>query len=104
MAVFRLRTVCIVPSKREDTKDTYRLNLDYDINDNSMMYASITTGHRAEGITLVFFSKTASYDPEELTAYELGYKTQWLDNSLQLNGSIYLLRLRKCSYGCDRSQ
>jgi len=77
------------PFKRKDTKVTYRLNLDYDINDNSMMYASITTGHRGGGYNLVFFSNTASYDPEELTAYELGYKTQWLDNSLQLNGSIY---------------
>ena len=40
------------PFKREDTKDTYRLNLDYDINDNSMMYASITTGHRGGGYNL----------------------------------------------------
>ena len=68
---------------------TYRVNLDYDINDNAMMYASVTTGHRGGGYNLVFFSNTASYDPEELTAYELGYKTQWLDNSLQLNGSFY---------------
>ena len=37
----------------------------------------------------MFFSKTPTYDPEELIAYELGYKTQWLDNSLQLNGSFY---------------
>ena len=52
MAVFRLRTVLYRPFKREDTKDTYRLNLDYDINDNSMMYASITTGHRGGGYNL----------------------------------------------------
>ena len=77
------------PFERKDTKVTYRVNLDYDINDNAMMYASVTTGHRGGGYNLVFFSNTASYDPEELTAYELGYKTQWLDNSLQLNGSFY---------------
>jgi len=77
------------PFDREDTKTTFRLNVDYDINDNAMMYASVTTGHRAGGYNLVFFSKTPTYDPEELVAYELGYKTQWLDNSLQLNGSFY---------------
>ena len=77
------------PFERKDTKTTFRVNLDYDINDNVMMYASATSGHRAGGYNLVFFSKTPTYDPEELIAYELGYKTQWMDNSLQLNGSFY---------------
>ncbi|MCB1854791.1 MAG: TonB-dependent receptor [Halieaceae bacterium] len=30
-----------------------------------------------------------SYDPETATNYELGAKTQWLDNRLQLNGAIF---------------
>ena len=77
------------PFEREDTKMTFRLNVDYDITDDFMMYTSVTTGHRAGGYNLVFFSKTPTYDPEELIAYELGYKTQWLDNALQLNGSFY---------------
>ena len=38
---------------------------------------------------MVFFSATPDYDPEELVAYEFGYKTQLLDNTLQLNGSFY---------------
>ena len=77
------------PFERTDTKTTFRLNLDYDVNDNLMLYLSATSGHRAGGYNLVFFSKTPTYDPEELIAYELGYKSQWLDNSLQLNGSFY---------------
>ena len=77
------------PFEREDTKTTFRLNVDYDITDDFMIYTSVTTGHRAGGYNLVFFSKTPTYDPEELVAYELGYKTQWLDNALQLNGSFY---------------
>ncbi len=77
------------PFEREDTKTTFRVNLDYDINDNAMMYASVTSGHRAGGYNLVFFSNSPTYEPEELIAYEIGYKTQWMDNSLQLNGSFY---------------
>lgn len=37
----------------------------------------------------MFFSATPAYDPEELLAYELGYKTQLLNDTFQLNGSFY---------------
>ncbi|MFZ8973795.1 MAG: TonB-dependent receptor domain-containing protein, partial [Pseudomonadales bacterium] len=77
------------PFERKDTKTTFRVNLDYDISDNAMVYVSATSGHRGGGYNLLFFSKTPTYDPEELLAYEFGYKTQWLDNALQLNGSFY---------------
>ena len=56
------------PFDRKDTKTTFRLNLDYDMNDNVMLYASATTGHRAGGYTLVFFSKTPTYQQEEIIA------------------------------------
>ena len=78
------------PFEREDKEWTYRVNLDWDITDDQMMYFSATTGYRSGGYNLVFFSNTATYDPEELIAYEIGYKTRWLDGSLQVNGSFYL--------------
>ena len=78
------------PFERKDEKITGRINLDWDINDEVMMYFSATSGYRSGGYNLVFFSNTADYDPEELTAYEIGYKTQFLDNTLQINGSFYL--------------
>ena len=77
------------PAQRKDEKVTARLNLDWNINDNAMMYFSATSGYRSGGFSLAFFSATQAYDPEELIAYEIGYKTQWLDNTLQLNGSFY---------------
>ena len=78
------------PFEREDKKVTARINLDWDVNDEILMYFSATSGYRSGGYNLVFFSNTADYDPEELIAYEIGYKTQFLDNTLQINGSFYL--------------
>ena len=75
--------------EREDSKVTWRVNLDYNISDDTMMYANVTTGYRSGGFNLAFFSQTPAYEPEELIAYEVGYKTQMLNNTLQLNGSIY---------------
>ncbi len=77
------------PYERTDDKFTWRANLDWQVNDNAMMYFSATTGHRSGGYNLVFFSTTPTYDPEELIAYEIGYKTQWFDDTLQVNGSFY---------------
>jgi len=75
--------------EREDSKVTWRLNLDYNITDDTMMYANVTTGYRGGGFNLSFFSRSPEFDPEELIAYELGYKAQFLDGSLQFNSSIY---------------
>ncbi len=75
---------------REDKKWTGRINLDWAFADNMMVYANVTSGYRSGGYNLGFFSTTATYDPEELVAYEIGYKGQHLDNTLQIFGSVYL--------------
>lgn len=76
--------------ERVDRKTTYRANLDYDITDNMMFYGNVTSGYRSGGFNLAFFSQTPEYEPEELIAWELGMKGQFLANTLQLNASVYL--------------
>jgi len=77
------------PLERVDRKVTWRVNLDWNLTDDTLLYANVTTGYRSGGFNLAFFSQTPQYEPEELIAYELGYKSQFLDNSLQVNGSVY---------------
>lgn len=78
------------PFERTDEKVTGRINLDWDINDDVLLYFSVTSGFRSGGYNLAFFSNTADYDPEELVAYEIGYKTRFMNETLQINGSFYL--------------
>jgi outer membrane receptor protein involved in Fe transport len=78
------------PFERTDKKWTGRLNLDWNIDDDTMMYFSATSGYRSGGYNLVFFSQTPTYDPEELMAYEIGFKGQFVNNTVQLNASAYL--------------
>ncbi len=77
------------PFKRTDSVWDWRINLDHHITDNFMLYYSATKGHRSGGYNLVFFSATPTYAPEKLISYEIGYKSDWLDGTLQLNGSLY---------------
>lgn len=78
------------PFIRTDRETTGRVNLDWNVTDSALVYFSATSGYRSGGYNLVFFSNTPTYDPEELIAYEIGYKTQLLNNTMQLNGSFYL--------------
>jgi outer membrane receptor protein involved in Fe transport len=57
------------PFDRTDEKITGRINLDWDISDEILLYFSATSGYRSGGYNLVFFSNTAAYDPQELIAY-----------------------------------
>ncbi len=68
---------------------TYRVNLDWEPNETSLFYAGVTTGYRAGGFNLANLSNSAVYDQEEITAYEIGWKDQLFDRSLQINASVY---------------
>ncbi len=69
---------------------TWRVNIDFTPTDDDLIYFSVTTGYRAGGFNLGYFSFIPTYDPEDLIAYELGYKGQMFDGTVQLNASAYL--------------
>jgi iron complex outermembrane receptor protein len=70
---------------------TWRANIDFEPNPDTLLYLSATTGWRSGGYNLGFFSTaTPEYDEENILAYELGYKGTWMDGRMQVNSSIYL--------------
>jgi iron complex outermembrane recepter protein len=63
----------------------------YTISDDMSMYGKVSTGYKAGG-----FSESSpvnnfqqGFDPEEVTAYELGFKSYWLDRKVRLNVSAF---------------
>lgn len=75
---------------QSEAKWTYRGAVDYELLPNQLLYASIATGYKAGGFN-DFDPKTghtAPYAPEEMTAYEVGYKGQPL-STLQFDSAAY---------------
>lgn len=73
-------------------KTTWRLNGEYYIADQNMVYATVSTGFRSGGFNAGFFTNPllqSAFGPETVTAYEIGSKNRFLDNQLQLNLSVY---------------
>lgn len=53
-------------------------------NDVTTAYAKIASGYVAGGVV-----SGIPYDPESLTSYELGLKSQWLDNRVRTNIALF---------------
>lgn len=83
------------PCKNVDRRvehDDYvgRVNLNYKVNDDVLVYATWSEGFRPGGINRNPF--VGDYEPDFLTNWEAGWKTQWADNSLQFNGALFFLQ------------
>jgi iron complex outermembrane receptor protein len=80
-------TTGLFSSAKSWAATTYRAGIEYDVNPSSMLYASVSTGYKSGG----FYQGATpdSYDPEHLTAYELGSKGRYLDNRLELNADVF---------------
>lgn len=64
------------------------VNVAYDVGDNAMVYAKYSTGFKAGGANSRSTTYTA-FDPEEVTAYELGFKSQFWDNRARFNLALF---------------
>jgi iron complex outermembrane recepter protein len=90
----------------KNLNDTYkgfrsRANLTWHIDSDAMVYYTWSQGFRPGGFNRAqaviaptsplygIFSPPLAYAPDYLTNNELGFKTEWLDHRLQVNGAIY---------------
>src|SRR5690606_18465655 len=67
-------------------------------------YGSVSTGFKGGGVNPRPFFETQRlpFNPETLTTYEVGFKSDWLDRRVRLNGAVFLnkyddIQLRKQS-------
>jgi iron complex outermembrane receptor protein len=75
----------------EGSHTDYRLNIDYQWTDQLMTYVQYATGFKGGGISPrpYFPEQVRGFGPEELEAYEFGFKTRWFSQRLQANGAIF---------------
>jgi outer membrane receptor protein involved in Fe transport len=69
------------------TGETYKANLTYKFDADRLVYFTYSTGYRPGGVNRsgVF----PPYQADSLANYELGWKTSWMDRSLNFNGAFY---------------
>ena len=71
---------------QDSTKVTGKIALNYHFGRN-LLYLSASQGYKAGGVNLT--PGTPNFGPETNRVYEAGFKTQFLDNQLRVNGTVF---------------
>jgi iron complex outermembrane receptor protein len=95
-ADFTNSIVSAVVDTRDDRWD-WKLGLDYQLNDNVMVYGSAASGYRPQAYNPRPFqpSQFQGVKGEEAVSYDLGVKGDFLDNTLRLNAALFYIDYKR---------
>jgi len=82
----------------------YRLGVDYQWTPAFMTYAQVSTGYKGGGTNPrpFFPSQIVSFNPETLTSYEVGVKSDWLDNKARTNVAVFYSNYKDIQQNINR--
>ena len=93
--------ISLIPNLSEDySETTFTAKLKHYLNANRLLYVSLDRGFKTGGFNLENVTcpvdeatclpeSQTQYDPELTHSAEFGWKTEWLDNRLRLNGAVF---------------
>jgi iron complex outermembrane receptor protein len=82
--------------REEWSKTTWRVGLDYDINDDTMIYGYVANGYKGGGVGDVLIKPSngerfdTSYNAEEVVTYEFGIKTTLMDGRMNFRANAFI--------------
>jgi iron complex outermembrane receptor protein len=93
-----LAPVATYTADSKDTEWSARLQLDWALSDDWLLYGGWNRGVKGGGFNAPIFplspplgydDETMAYDPEHLDAFEIGFKSTLADGQVQFNGAAY---------------
>jgi iron complex outermembrane receptor protein len=88
-------TVNLSDRKSSDDAVTYSVSTSYHLDRDIMLYARIASGYRPGGPNFLVPGIPPAYNPDKLTNYEIGLKSQLFDRKLLLNVDAFYIDWRK---------
>jgi iron complex outermembrane recepter protein len=78
------------------TRWDWRANLSYQLADEAMVYGQYSTGFKGGGVDPrpFYVAQAVQFNPETLTTFEVGLKTNWFNNHLHANIDGYFSQYR----------
>jgi iron complex outermembrane receptor protein len=80
-----------ISAEFDSDRTDYRVALDYQFSDSLMTYGQVSTGYKGGGVNPrpFFIVQIETFDPEEMTTYEVGIKSELLDRTMRLNAAFF---------------
>jgi iron complex outermembrane receptor protein len=78
---------------------TGKITLEHDINENSMVFASMANGYKAGGVNPGQDSDNLTFDPEFVNVFEVGSKNTFLDGRLKANVGAFFYKYEDMQIG-----
>jgi iron complex outermembrane receptor protein len=84
-------------------KTTWRLALDYDLTPTNLLYGSVSTGFKPGGgnISNSPLVVPFQFEPETITAYEIGSKNSLFDKKLNVNVAAFLYKDKNMQFQAE---
>lgn len=78
-----------ISNKQKFSRFNPSFTANYKVTDDVTVYGKVATGYRAGGSNESGLNFTRTFDPEKVTSYELGLKSDWLDRRLRVNVAAF---------------
>ena len=95
---YDLATVGATFTEGEDSNSTYKIAIQHNLNDNAMVYASMSTGNKPGGATPDQYGAPTIFAPETVDAFELGLRSILMDGSLLMNLTLFNYDFKDAHY------
>ena len=80
------------PRSVQDDNIDWDISLFADVSDDSSVYARVANAFRAptiQGRDVAFFNPPSVAQSEDITSYEVGFKSELADRTVRINGAVY---------------
>ena len=81
-------------TKGSDTAETFKLAIQHNLNDDMMVYASLSTGNKPGGSTPDQYGNPSVFAPETVDSFELGLRSILMDGRLLMNLTAFSMEFQ----------
>ena len=81
-------------TKGSDTAETFKLAIQHNLNDDLMVYASMSTGNKPGGSTPDQYGNPSVFAPETVDSFELGLRSILMDGRLLMNLTAFSMEFK----------
>jgi len=81
-------------TKGENTAETFKLAIQHNLNDDTMVYASYSTGNKPGGSTPDQYGNASVFAPETVDSFELGLRSILMDGRMLMNLTAFSMEFQ----------